>query len=119
MIRYLIVAIALALILGTYPLWTGLELGSFFIPTLTLIFLSSVGLHFLLLKAKIKMPGYFVQIYLLSLVIKLLAYFGYLLFIILEDRAGAIVNTVFFLIAFFLFTATETWFLVRVVNRLN
>ena len=61
----------------------------------------------------------FVQFYLLSLVVKLLACFAYTLLMILEDRAAALVNVVYFLALYLLFTAVEITFLYRRISRLR
>src|SRR5690606_31810947 len=58
----------------------------------------------------------FVQVYLLSMVIKLIAYLGYNVWVMLEDRAGAEANTVFFLVTYGLFTVLEIAFLHRKIS---
>lgn len=60
---------------------------------------------------------YFVQLYLLSMVIKLIACFAFALLMIREDRKGAVTNVLYFLLAYVLFTAVETGFLYRKVSR--
>jgi hypothetical protein len=55
----------------------------------------------------------FVQIYLLTMVVKLLAYGGYMSFVILTDKAGAFANVVSFLSAYLVFTLLEIIFLYR------
>jgi len=60
--------------------------------------------------------SYFVQLYLLSMVIKLIAYLGYNLIIILQDRKGAFTNVVYFLVVYVLFTAVEIGFLYRKIS---
>ena len=57
--------------------------------------------------------SFFVQLYLLSMVVKLIGYLAYSLLIILEDRQGAPANVVYFLLVYFLFTAIEIGFLHR------
>ena len=59
---------------------------------------------------------FFVQFYLASMVIKLIAYLAYNLVVVLEDRAGAFANVIYFLLAYFLFTAIEIGFLYRKVS---
>ena len=56
-------------------------------------------------------PAHFVQLYLLSMVVKLVASFAFLLLMVLEDRPGAIANTLYFLVVYFLFTTVEIGFL--------
>ena len=53
----------------------------------------------------------FVQLYLLSMAVKLVAYFAYVLIIILDDPPGAAANAVYFLLAYTIFTALEIGFL--------
>jgi hypothetical protein len=63
-----------------------------------------------------KNPSFFVQLYLLSMAVKLMAYFGFALFMILEDRQGAVPNVLYFLAIYFLFTAIEIVFLYRRIS---
>lgn len=63
-----------------------------------------------------KNPSFFVQLYLLSMAVKLMAYFGYALFMILDDRQGAVPNVLYFLIIYFLFTIIEIAFLYRRIS---
>lgn len=62
-------------------------------------------------------PSYFVQLYLLSMAVKLLAYFTYNLIMIMDDPEGARANVLFFLAVYFLFTAVEIAFLFRRISR--
>lgn len=57
--------------------------------------------------------GHFVQLYLLSMAIKLLACFAYNLIMITGDLPGAIANVLYFLLVYALFTAVEIGFLYR------
>lgn len=59
----------------------------------------------------------FVQLYLLTMVVKLLAYGGFAVFVILQDRPGAVLNIGFFLLAYLLFTALELVFLFPKISR--
>jgi drug/metabolite transporter (DMT)-like permease len=56
-------------------------------------------------------PGTFVQLYLLSMAVKLLAYGAYVVLMIDDDKAGANRNAIFFLILYVVFTAVEVAFL--------
>jgi len=58
----------------------------------------------------------FVQLYLLSMVIKLIAYFSYALIIILDDRKSAVANVVYFLLVYAIFTVVEIVFLYRKIS---
>ena len=59
----------------------------------------------------------FVQLYLLTMVVKLLAYCAYNVVIILQDRENAGINVGFFLITYLLFTTLELAFLYRRIPR--
>ena len=61
--------------------------------------------------------SWFVQLYLLSMAVKLLAYFAYNLVMILEDRQGAVPNVLYFLALYFVFTAVEIAFLYPKISR--
>ncbi|HTE34133.1 MAG TPA: hypothetical protein VK666_27320 [Chryseolinea sp.] len=62
-------------------------------------------------------PDFFVQLYLLSMAVKLLAYGTYAGIMITEDRLGAAKNVVFFLILYVVFTALEIVFLYRKISH--
>jgi uncharacterized membrane protein YdfJ with MMPL/SSD domain len=59
----------------------------------------------------------FTQAYLVSMVLKMLAYAAFILVIIFSDKAGAGANAVLFLVAYLLFTGLEVGFLFPAVNR--
>lgn len=60
--------------------------------------------------------SWFVQLYLLSMAVKLLAYFAYNLIMVMEDRKGAVMNVLYFLALYFIFTAVEIAFLYRRIS---
>ena len=62
-------------------------------------------------------PSVFVQLYLFSMAVKLLACFAYTLLMIREDKSGAVVNVLYFLIVYLLFTALEIAFLYRRISH--
>jgi hypothetical protein len=62
---------------------------------------------------RLNKPGLFVQIYLLSMAVKLLAYGVYVALMILDDKSGANKNVLFFLILYVVFTGLEVAFLHR------
>jgi hypothetical protein len=66
---------------------------------------------------RLKNPEIFVQIYLLSMMVKLIAYGVYVVLMIIDDKGGANQNVVFFLILYVLFTALEVGFLHRKIAR--
>ena len=59
----------------------------------------------------------FVQLYLLSMAVKLLASLAYCLLMVLDDRQGAILNVIYFLIIYILYTSLEIGFLYRRMSR--
>ncbi len=120
MIRFFVVLLASALLIGSLTwmahelLWIA-KLPSFFYPTLFFITFGT-GLMFRYLY-RIHKPETFVQLYLLMMVVKILAFGAYAFFIVLKDRSGAAYNMVFFLICYFIFTALEIAFLFQKTNR--
>lgn len=82
-----------------------------------LIFLFIVTLVIFRYLNKVSKPDYFVQLFLLTLVVKILAAFALALVMIIYDPAGVQANVVFLLIAYTLFTALETAFLFRQTAR--
>jgi hypothetical protein len=90
-------------------------LPSFFYQTiLFLLFATLVVFRYLY---RIEKPDFFVQLYLLTMALKLLAYGAYNLIVILEDRRGAAQNVGFFMILYLLFTVLEVVFLYRKISR--
>jgi len=85
-------------------------------PTFTteslLLLIISIGIIFKYL-IKVSQPQIFVNLYLLTMVVKLLAYGAYCFFMIAQDRASATHNVVFFLLNYLAFTALEIVFLYR------
>ncbi len=59
----------------------------------------------------------FTQAYLVSMVLKMMTYAGFILVIIFNDKDGAVANAVLFLVAYVLFTGLEVGFLFSEVNR--
>lgn len=59
----------------------------------------------------------FIQLYLLTMVVKLIAYGGFAVFVILEDRSHASLNIGFFLLSYLAFTVLELVFLYSKINR--
>jgi hypothetical protein len=90
-------------------------LPSFFYQILLfLVFATFVVFRYLY---KVDKPDFFVQLYLLTMVVKFVAYGVFNLIVILEDRRGAAPNVVFFLINYLLFTALEVVFLYRKISH--
>lgn len=60
---------------------------------------------------RITKPGIFIQLYLLSMVVKMLASGIFIFIITLNDRAGASSNVAIFLLFYIIFTGIEVGFL--------
>lgn len=82
---------------------------TFFLKTLILLTFATGMIYVYLYKAN--KPEFFLQLYLLTMVVKLLAYCAYNLVMILTDKAAATGNVVFFMATYFVFTILEVAFL--------
>jgi hypothetical protein len=112
-----LVAATLLIVLVSHVLLTAgwlTRLPSFFYTTLILL-LTTTGLltYFLLNNNR----GFFTQLYLLTIVVKIIAYVGYLFAVVFLDKASAFPNVVFFMIAYVIFTAIELAFLYGKITR--
>jgi hypothetical protein len=87
------------------------KLPSFFYQTLFFLMFSTAVIYVYLYK--VNKPDYFVQLYLLTMAVKLLGYGAYVYFMITGDRKDAFSNVVFFMVSYFLFTTLEIVFLYR------
>jgi hypothetical protein len=87
---------------------------SFSSQTIILISVITLAIYFYLSKPKLK--NYFLQIYLASMVVKLIAYCAYNFLIIIRDRPNAFANVIVFLIAYAVFTGVEIAFLYRKIT---
>ena len=103
------IAILVALLWGKIPLAFGYQ-------TLIFLFLTTAGLYHFLLKTKQDRPDYFVQIYLLTMVVKIIASSAYL-FVMVLGLANPALDVVFFMGVYIVFTALEIAFLYTRVNR--
>lgn len=83
---------------------------TFFVEIVVFLFATTVVLFRLVVRAK---ENFFVQAYLLSMVVKLLGYGAFLFFVIMDDRQNAVPNVVLFLVGYLLFTALEIFYLYR------
>ncbi|WP_276367814.1 hypothetical protein [Chryseolinea sp. H1M3-3] len=91
-------------------------LPSFFFESLIFL-LFGTGILFVYLY-KFDKPDYFVQLYLLSMALKLIAYGAYNFFVIVEDEKGATLNVSWFMLVYFFFSALEIAFLYqKITNR--
>jgi hypothetical protein len=90
-------------------------LPSYFYQTLIfLLFGTSVLFVYLY---RFNKPDFFIQLYLLSMAVKLIAYGAYNFVMILDDKGGATENVVWFGLLYFIFTALEIGFLYRRITR--
>lgn len=97
---------------GTYLNW--ISPPSFLYQTLVFVaFTTTVIFGYLYRVAK---PGLFVQLYLLTMVVKVLAYGAYSYFMITSDEPGARMNVAFFLLCYLIFTAAEIASLYRGIS---
>jgi hypothetical protein len=88
----------------------------FLYQTIIFLFLATAGLYRFLLKTKQERPDYFVQLYLLTLVVKIIASSAYL-FVMVVGQPEPARDVVFFMAVYFVFTALEIAFLYRRVNE--
>ena len=98
-----------------FALWAMDSPPAFLYQTLIFLSLTTIGLYRFLLKTKEERPDYFVQLYLLTLVIKLIASSVYL-FIVVQSQANPATDVVFFMAVYVVFTALEIAFLYKRVD---
>lgn len=114
--RFIIAIIALSALM-IFVLWALFERGaigpypSFAWQTIALLALATVVIFYYLYR--VDRPASFVQLYLLLTVIKLIAFLGYNILMVMRDRDGARQNVLFFLAAYFIYTFFEILFLYR------
>lgn len=94
-----------------------LQRPTFFLKTLLFTFFITLIIFVYLYKAR--KTSFFIQLYLLTMVLKVIAYCAYNLIMVLKDRSSATGNVVFFLITYFIFTAIEIGFLYRKMDSSN
>ncbi len=75
-----------------------------------MLFISTLVIYYKLIRVK---GGTFVQLYLLSMAVKIVAYASFNFIMVLIDKPGANANVVFFLFAYSIFTLIEIAFLYR------
>jgi hypothetical protein len=89
-------------------------LPSFFWQTVILLFVTTGVIFLYLYQADEKN---FITLYLLTMIVKLLAYVGYNFIVIYQSKAGATANVVFFMVTYFVFTLLEIIFLYPKITR--
>lgn len=87
---------------------------TFFAPTLLLLLLTTSVIYVYLYKAR-KQSG-FTQLFLLTMVVKVIAYCVYNLMMVLKDKPSAFNNVIFFMVTYFIFTALEIGFLYHKIS---
>lgn len=119
MIRFVIALLVSAIVLAGLSaivckqLWKG-ELPSFFYQTLIFLVFATITIFAYLYN--VDKPDFFVQLYLLTMAVKFLAFGAYNLFMILDDKSGAPANVVFFMLLYIVFTGLEITFLYRKIT---
>jgi hypothetical protein len=114
-LKFILTLSAVTLIILSLALWGIEHPPTFVYQTLIFLFLTTIGLYRFLLKTKEERPDYFVQLFLLTLVIKLIASSVYL-FIMVKSQAQPATDVVFFLAVYIVFTALEITFLYKRVD---
>jgi hypothetical protein len=114
-LKFILTLSAVTLAILFSALWGIERQPAFLYQTLIFLFLTTIGLFRFLLKTKEERPDYFVQLFLLTLVIKLIASSVYL-FIMVQSLAQPASDVVFFMATYILFTALEIAFLYRRVD---
>jgi hypothetical protein len=99
--------------LAVYEAWIAKH-PSFFFQTQIFLVFSTVVIYAYLYK--VNKPDFFVQLYLLTMTVKLLAYGVYVYFMISEDPTGAFENVVFFMGVYITFTVLEITFLYQKIS---
>lgn len=111
-------AAAIVLVAAAYGLlgrpWLE-ALPTFFFQTLILLLFGTALLYVYLYRFNRK--ELFVHIYLLTMVVKLLAYGAYNFLMIMDDRSGAAANVAWFMVLYLVFTLLEIVFLYRKISR--
>lgn len=110
---YLTLILATLGIAGTGHFYFLSILPSYFYQSLVLLFLGTAGIYFYLIDIKGQRPRQFVQLYMLTLFAKLVAYGGYIFFVVWDDPMEASANALVFMIIYLLFTIIEVFFLYR------
>ena len=122
MIRFIVALVILAsLLIGAVFLlvdmeWLAKKPSFIYQSVIFLAFTTGIIYRYLYNLSK---PSDFVQLYLMLMVIKLIAFLGYNVFMVMKDKGEAKYNVLFFLIAYFAFTFLEIVFLHRQINSKN
>ena len=121
MLRYFIIMLTvLAALLGgvwfgAYQAWWNLP--AMWIQVLVFLFVAMLIIGVNLLRIRKSQPQIFVQFYLLSIALKMLAGLAFIFFLIWDNPVQAAATAALFLIAYILFTVAEVVYLVRTSPR--
>lgn len=114
MLRFILAALTTAMLIAAVVI-VGFDRGwieekpTFFVPTLILVTFVTIVIYTYLYR--LKNPDSFTQFYLLLMVVKVFAFLAYNIAIVLNNRADAAPNVIFFLLTYFIFTGLEIGFL--------
>jgi len=118
LIKFFLVILATALVFGGV-VWSLQQqqmlegLPSFFYTTLLFLVLGTGLVYTYLYKSD---KSVFIQTYMLTMVLKLLAYLAYAFIMVMQDKEGAFANVVFFMVLYFTYTLLELVFLYRRIS---
>jgi hypothetical protein len=113
-VTLLVAGLLTAVYVGEQQHWLT-TIPSFAFEIILFLGLSTIVIFYFLIR-HVQSPS-FTQAYLVSMVLKMLAYAAFILVIIFSDRAGAMRNAVLFMVAYLLFTGLEVGFLFNRINR--
>jgi hypothetical protein len=118
LIRFLVALISAAIVIvgATYLLvqQRAISLPTFLWPSLILLLLSTAIIFRRIYNSQ---QSQFVIVYLGTLVIKLVAYLGYAVALLVFDKDSGVENVIFFLVVYFVFTFLEIMFLYPKINQ--
>lgn len=115
MVIFILTLLVTAIGIVAFTLTTSYPQPVFLYQTLIFLLLTTAGLYYYLVKTRQQRPDYFVQIYLLTMVVKMIAS-GIYLFVMVWGQPNPIPDVVLFMVVYFVFTALEIGFLYRKVN---
>lgn len=119
MVRFFIViTIVTAALIGVTVVGAGqgyFERPSFLYGTIAVLYIVTGAIFAFL--SRLDKPESFLQLYLLTMVAKLIIFFLFNLIMVFADEGLALENVVFFMVTYFVFTAIEVAFLYGKISR--
>lgn len=115
MVRYLIIMlVVLAALMGA--VWFGSQqtwwiLPAMWIQVLVFLFIATLIIGFNLVRIRKNQPQVFVQFYLLSIFVKMIAGLAFIFFLVWDNPAEAAPIATLFMVAYILFTSVEVAYL--------